>query len=864
MDSDKIVQELERRFAAPLPEFYSRRIIFWYDTDKEFEDRLDEINLSNAKIVVLTDTNNFAVKKLLNADDTESNFLVYSSVSDDNKEEDMLLDIKLYSEDFRADLISMWMDEMKVPQTAELRSEFKRYRKFMAAQARRNKVAAIGINSSNRRELQVAIMAALAGIKKSKPNSVIKAVLSAGLDNDNNAIYSEFVNYEIADVFWEMVKRGTGYEASEPQIKDLATHLLLSAVTGTVKPQVLIGLENRFSAVHRAYCYGFVSDWLHNDDNTDIFSIAKEVEADLGLASRFMKMTAEELADTELFPCINEVILIKLMSDIRDSIIDTDLISRIVEKRRTFVGYTVYEHYYEEMLQLARMQCFYKEHSTGFHSTQPFKVWKEYTDEYYIMDTYYREFHKLYAQCLKDYHTELNDLNICVKDKAEGLYTNWFLNELGKNWSDVCADELKEFGRNHEIPHQTDFYSSTVEKIDSRVYVIISDAMRYEVAATLAEQLRRETQSEVKLSSMQGIFPTITKFGMAALLPHDKLSVELKERKADRLAVLADGQSTEANYRDKVLKIANKNSVALQAKNIIGMKRADKQALVKGMDVVYIYQNTIDDAGHEEKNIFGACEEAIEEIKTLIRIIANDFGGARVLITSDHGFLYTYSPLTEDSKVDKTTETSMDIEIGRRYAIMKAGAEPQYLLPVKFLDGNTGYEAFAPRENIRIKMKGSGMNFVHGGISLQEMVVPLIDYHFLRNDSKEYQKNKKKYDTKPVEIALLSAGRKISNMIFSLDFYQKEPVSGNREECTYQLYFTNSTGKHISDTVKIIADKTEENGQDRTFRTRFSLKSGDYSSDALYYLVIADESGTELHSEEFHIDIAFALDDFNF
>lgn len=90
---------------------------------------------------------------------------------------------------------------------------------------------------------------------------------------------------------------------------------------------------------------------------------------------------------------------------------------------------------------------------------------------------------------------------------------------------------------------------------------------------------------------------------------------------------------------------------------------------------------------------------------------------------------------------------------------------------MKFMDD--GYDAFAPRESVRIKKKGGGLNFVHGGISLQEMVVPVIEYHYLRNDSKAYQRNKAKYDTRPVEVGLLSASRKISNMIFSLNFYQR-------------------------------------------------------------------------------------------
>ena len=35
MDTDKIIQDLNRRFAVFLPEFYQRRIIFWYDEDKD-------------------------------------------------------------------------------------------------------------------------------------------------------------------------------------------------------------------------------------------------------------------------------------------------------------------------------------------------------------------------------------------------------------------------------------------------------------------------------------------------------------------------------------------------------------------------------------------------------------------------------------------------------------------------------------------------------------------------------------------------------------------------------------------------------------------------------------------------------------
>ena len=110
-----------------------------------------------------------------------------------------------------------------------------------------------------------------------------------------------------------------------------------------------------------------------------------------------------------------------------------------------------------------------------------------------------------------------------------------------------------------------------------------------------------------------------------------------------------------------------------------------------------------------------------------VRIIVNEFGGTNILITADYGFLYTYSPLREEDKVDKKGFFDVDVvnsdaikkesirrcvEYGRRYAIMQKGVQPDYLMPVKFLGGNTEFEGFTPRESIRIKMSGGGMNSI--------------------------------------------------------------------------------------------------------------------------------------------------------
>lgn len=864
MDIDKVIEDLNRRFAAPLPEFYQRRIIFWYDADREFEDKLDTIELSNATVVVLTGNNTFTVKKLLSNDDLTGNYLVYCPLSFDKPDDDWLIDIELYSEEFRADLISIWMDEMEIPSTPAMRKQVKAYRKYFNAKDRRAKIVVQNKAAATPAQLHLAVMAAICGLKIAQPNQILHSVLKSGLDMESNSIYQELIAYGTRDAFWAMVGQGCGYYDEEPNLGRLVIHIMLTTATRTMRQEYLAGLDSMISIPHRAYCYDFVSEWLHGEDIQEIYELARFVEQEARLRQRFEQLEIEDLVGTECFPCINEVILTKLMTEISNHLIDVDMITTTVEKRRTCVWYDYVENFYEGVLQVANMQSFFKEHSGGFHTAQAKLVWKEYTETYYLMDTYYRQFHLCFQKSLETSNMLLDDLFKHVVEKVEGLYNHWFLGQLGNNWSDVCADELENYGKVLEVAEQKDFYRSKIRNADSRMFVIISDAMRYEVAASLAEQLRRETQSKVNLEAMQSIFPSVTKFGMAALLPHKELTVTPKSNGG--VYVLANGASTEMPNRDKVLKAVNPASVALQYKNIIGMKRAERSALVKGMDVVYIYHDTIDDASHHSDTaVFPACEKAITELKNLVRIIVNEFGGTNIVITADHGFLYTYSPLTEDGKVDKTNFNSMDVEYGRRYAIMQKGAEPDYLLPVKFLDGNTDYDGFTPRESIRIKMNGGGLNFVHGGISLQEMAVPVIEYRYLRNDSKEYLRNKHKYDTKPVTVNLLSANRKISNMIFSLNFYQKEAVADNREAANYLVYFTDANGKQISDVQKIIADKTDDNGADRTFRLSFSLKSLKYSKTDSYYLVIADEQGLQMpQREEFQIDIAFAVDEFNF
>lgn len=277
--------------------------------------------------------------------------------------------------------------------------------------------------------------------------------------------------------------------------------------------------------------------------------------------------------------------------------------------------------------------------------------------------------------------------------------------------------------------------------------------------------------------------------------------------------------------------------------------------------MVYIYHNAIDAVGDmpiTEDQVFNACEDAIVEIKNLVRLITNDLSGTNIIITADHGFLYSYKPLEESDKAEKSFVSGEILELSRRYVIADGDCTSEHMLRVPMTHFQSQYLGFTPQDYIRMKKQGGGMNYVHGGISLQECVVPVIKFKNIRASSKKF------VDVKKAEVQLISQSRKISNNIFSLDFYQKESISGKVAEAIYEAYMCDASGKAVSDRQTIIADKTNHNGSDRVFRTRFTLKGLDFKKTEIYYLTIVEKDTTNVVERiEFTIDITF-VNDFDF
>lgn len=860
MSTESIQFALNERFLAPLPEFYQRRIVFWQDEDREFEAVLDELVITDVKIIKLTGTNNFAAKKLLLHDDLTSNYLIYNPFSYSQPQDDWLRDIELFSEEYRADFISMQMSELNIEASPAMRKTVKLYGKFLESKERRQKLHKIGRDYQTPLQLHIDIMAVLAGLNGGSAQDVFIAVLSDGLDEEKNAALNNIKKFGNIEAFWQLVRKYTGFiHEDEKPLGFFASHVLLTALAQTMNASVLKGLERFISDSNKAYCYSIVHEWRNHEDNSSLWDLCRSIEQELQLPSRFDKQDIETLLTADLFPSIHEVILSRFYSEVADHVVKTELMLKTAENRRTSGWYDQFAYYYDCLYFMAKMQEFYQDNAAGFHIVEPKNIWKLYADKAYEMDNFYRHFHYAFGCSLKDSNPLLEDKLKHAAEYVEAVYQNWFLKELTGCWTNAISDNLASLGYVSEISKQRDFYSHYIKSLsgkNSRAFVIISDALRYEVASELCDMIVRTTKGTAKLDAVQAVFPSITKFGMAALLPGRKLSVN------DAMEVLVEEMPTRSTpEREKVLCASNASSVAVQYNDILKMKRAERRELVNGKEVVYIYHNTIDAIGDKaptEKKVFEACEDAMQELLNLLRIVINDMQGTDIFITADHGFLYTYSPLTEGDKLGKSAFTGEVFEVGRRYAIADPATTADYLMPVQ-LEGEiegTPVKGFTPQDSTRIKVSGGGENYVHGGVSLQEMVVPVIAFKNLRTTSKKY------VEVSKAELKLLSESRKISNLLFSLDFFQRQPIGEKIEPCAYAVYMTDEEGALVSDRQTIIADRTSTNASERVFRVRFNLKAGVYDKNKIYRLIIANDTDVP-NEEEFHIDIAFA-DDFGF
>ena len=764
-----------------------------------------------------------------------------------------MADMYYYSVPYYTDRVSQMSQEIGIDN--RFKEHLAQYSNFWKNKNRIEKFKELGIDHFNVETIDIGLIAVLTDVKTPNFEEITRQLLL----NDNEAYLKALEDNGFLEKFWELCEKYFGYQAENPNMDDLAACMLLTYAS--------VALKDTMPAVLKSYILKkkndvvvFVRNLMDNVLYQDAYdALSEKVDKTLRVVSRIrdeLKKDAGkskdqsaqllDIANCDAFRGLDGILIDWALDQLNDEILDAQIdgmnLAQIAEQRTAKSCHfgSVYKNEYQAIKYAYQMM---KAVSVMEVTSDIKEMVADYQKQTYLIDSYYRWFYSAY-DCMED-----TERFAQVRERIENMYSFTYLQKVTPKWNQELTENLMA---DTGLKRQEDFYRNYLNAYEgkNRVIVIISDAFRYECAKELMERLELDEKCTPKLECMISGLPSVTSLGMASLLPHKELHVD------EKLNVTVDGQSCgDLASRDKILKVQNENNVVLSFDEVASANKEKIRELLQKKNIVYIYHNQVDARGDKpasENEVFTACSEAIEEIHKLIKKLTGYISAAKFFVTADHGFLYKRDKLHEFDKV------SYDREIcaysNKRFLLTtqkvnEPGMKSRMMAYMNHLYVTTpiGADIF--------KVAGGGQNYVHGGSSLQEMLIPVIE---LTTNTRAVA-----YDY--VDVILTSVNRKVTNLITYFDFIQTEKVTDTMKARSLVAYFTTEDGEKISFDVPIVANSREDAPEKRTFHEKFTLKSREYKYGDKYYLVLADANNEKniLQQYEFMIDIAF-VDDFGF
>ena len=842
MNLIEVKKSLERQFGRELAQGSKRNIVFWYDDEGVFADSIDSLALDNVKLVKLYDNNMFAVKLYIEVTDRESNLLVYSPLPRPANRENWLTDTIKYSQTFSADETSLTLLNFKIDNA--LRSAVAKYKLFFRSNERSKKFESYALAPYTEQKIDLGVLSVLCKLPAPNLDNAVRVLLTE-MARGEGSVYESVAKFGSPDVFWRLVSRFYGYCLKEQSLEKLAILLLCShfshSISGNMPKEwgaYVSGSPN---------CYVFADNFMKNSAFVEDYEALANFVADkLGLKDRAGKWTIGEIMDCDTFGDFDRSIISRIAENITRGAGEYGHYRKILNNRRNRRYYQRFATEYETLLHA----CEYLElavNNRQLPGANRKALFESYVKTLYKLDSSYRHFVRAY-----DSLDDSGDFT-ALFDMVENSYTNWYLNELSMQWCALWDGE--EAWRLPGVPSQQGFYDQYARRYmndNERLIVIVSDGLRYESAVELNNILNREQKGASDLDAMLGVIPSYTALGMASLLPHTQLGI------TEKAEFEIDGISTEGTgNREKILRRAKKEAIAIQYEDVMALKKTQLSDRLSGMKLIYIYHNTIDARGDNaltENEVFEATDKAFRELSGLVRKLRNDISAIHIIITADHGYIYRRTPLAERDKTPK--EDMAGIKSKRRFILAKENIEKQgtQKFPMDYLTKNhNGIYAIVPRSTNCFKVQGAGTRYVHGGTTLQEIVIPVIRFKSDKNLSRSLS-------AKKVSLGLTNLSRRVTSVITHFTFFQNEPVDDKHLPLRVTAYFVDEKGNRISNENIIIAESTSRKPEERTYKEKFTLKDMAYDKGAAYYLVLKDEDepvNAELERIPFVIDLVF-------
>jgi uncharacterized protein (TIGR02687 family) len=820
----------------------SRKLIFWYDDNGEFVEDIKNLDLDNAKIHYLTSTNLFYTKVLLEREDTKSNYLIYAPFPKPDSRENHLADTIKYSREFSADRASLIAIDLGIEE--KYKPVLQKYIKFFGAKERTKKFYELEVDSYNNESIiEIALLSVLAKSKIVNFEEVVRIVLTSGELRDNEYM-ADFKKYGLDEAFWKHISHTFSFIDEEPNLEKLIISLFLTYTEKEIHRELPVSMNKYLlskSGTVMAFMDQIMNSILYHED-FDLLS--DRVFTKINGERLFEGYSVEDIVDLDIFRFVDN----KLIEWMIDRLLDENLNASIN-------GMDI-----PELCKYREEKHFGKEYSNEYHvlkhgyyivyqvnyspKSDLISIIQQYDKEDYRVDTHYRKFY-YYLDKVRNQHIFEG-----LQELVENIYTNRYLDVITKEFNSKFSYE----GVKGKYKLQRDFYRNFVANSKEMLVVIISDAFRYEVAKELVKKMNRDKKFDtISIEPQIGVLPSNTRLGMASLLPHKELNID------ENYDVYVDGKPcSNMIERNEILKAVDPSTGSIQFDDLKKYSKEEMRDFFVGKSVVYVYHNQIDARGDKpntEDEVFIACKEAIDEIEGLIVRLTDRVSRTKFIVTADHGFIYKRNKTNESDKIDSFFTRSD--QINKRFIV----SDNQYevmgtkSIPLSDVLGSNDTRCITvPVASNIFKSAGGGQNFVHGGSSPQEILVPVVQVKTIRG----YR------ESQNVKISLISMLPKTTSLLINLDFVQQEAISDVIKPTTYKIAFIDEPGETISNEEIHLANSKEKESAKRIFKLRFNLKNQKYRRDKKYYLVATDTAtGMEAFRHEVIIDIAFA-DDFGF
>ena len=830
------LDEIESQLNTIFNEECYRQIVFWYDENQEFVDDVYNIKLNNAKLHILSDVNLIKTKYLIEFEDKDSNYLIYAPYSQPDDNNNYLADLTHYAIPFSADKIEMIAQSLDIP--AEFHQLLKDYPSFWNAKSRVESFKNLNIQYDEF-NIKLGILTVLSNQKVLNFDYIVREVIINNFSEENKII-KNFEKFNILDDFWQYVARKFSYSDDNPTVSKFVRSLILNYTASyyngsTPKSwdEYLVDDKNNSEI--------FVSEFMNNSNYSDYYdNIAKILEPKLNITS-LSKTNIDAYVNCDSFEIFDQNIINHYIELLYETQVDLGSeFKSILENRKKTHFYKKYENYYEVLKYANQFISLINEFMRFEIPEEVEDIIKSYSEKWVYLDSYYRKFYYYYDKL--DYTENLEDLRQLI----ENLYVNKFLSIINPKFTKKLAEKSIE---NVDVLKQWKFYKRFIQSSvkEHKTAVIISDAFRYGCAVELFAEFEKDPKREPVIKPMISSIPSYTALGMASLLPN-------KEIRYDDEIILIDGMKCKSTEERNNILNSNINDVmAIQYEDFDKLNTDEKKELLKGLKLIYIYHNKIDAIGDHapsENDVFNAAQETIAELNHLVTTLTN-LNFAHSYITADHGFIYKRDKLEEHDKVnlDKFSEKKH-----KRFILSEEPLEIEGAVSLSMDYLGMDLYANVPIGADVFKAQGAGLNFVHGGASLEECIVPLL----------EVRGGKGAKNQKTVELQLLQTKNRITNHEVMLTFFQKENISQNVLPLQASIYFVDEDNNKISSETIIFANKNSDSAEDREFKEKFTLLQKQYDKSKDYYLIIRDlNEDIEVERIPFTIDMAFQ-DGFDF